>query len=238
MMADPLEATLGELGHFLSSKSRSDLTSNAVGIILGLSGTPEGCELVIKADNVLCSIVELATQHQYSSVQLQALQILVNISAIEDGVSKLLETCDDFLSRLLQGLVVHDDVDVKAKEYKCMILSNLTRLHKGSSLLSDILLSHNPVSLDSLVNIFDKDASTTLDYLAKVFSNITQQQPARQWFLSKGQGFDVLSRLLPYTRHESAIRRSGIIGLLRNLCFETGEHCHFFAVIKEISYSW
>ena len=234
MMADPLEATLGELGNFLSSKSRLDLTSNAVGIILGLSGTSEGCELVIKSDNVLCSIVELATQHQYSSVQLQALQTLVNISAIEDGVSKLLETCDDFLSRLLQGLVVHDDVDVKAKEYKCMILSNLTRLHKGSSLLNDILLSRNPVSLDLLVNIFDKDASTTLDYLAKVFSNITQQQPARQWFLSKGQGFDVLSRLLPYTRHESAIRRSGIIGLLRNLCFETGEHCHFL----EIPYSW
>ena len=234
MMADPLEATLEELGPFLSSKSRLDLTSNAVGIILGLSGTSGGCELVIKADNVLCSIVELATQHQYSSVQLEALQTLVNISAIENGASKLLETCDDFLSRLLQGLVVHDDVDVKAKEYKCMILSNLTRLHKGSSLLSDILLSCNPVSLDSLVNIFDKDASATLDYLAKVFSNITQQQPARQWFLSKGQGFDVLSQLLPYTRHESAIRRSGIIGLLRNLCFETGEHCHFL----EILYSW
>jgi len=39
------------------------------------------------------------------------------------------------------------------------------------------------------------------------------------------RGRCVIQRLLPYTEYEhSHIRRGGVVGTLRNCCFDTGKH--------------
>lgn len=216
-MADHVE----ELRQFLSDTSRPDLQSVAVDIILGLSGTPEGCDVIMKEDGIVYHIVRHATEVDLPS-SLKASQVLVNVSAIDNWIATLLTTHDTLMQKLLQVLLRPKSV---TKENVCMTLSNITRHEKGSSLFGDYLFSSpSTTSLDILVDLFDKDTSGSLDYLAEVFSNITQLLSFRQWFLSK-PGFDSLLRLFPYTRYmKSVIRRSGIIGLLRNLCFEIDHH--------------
>lgn len=60
--------------------------------------------------------------------------------------------------------------------------------------------------------------------LGSVLFNVTQTAAGRnQIMLRAGEGC-LLQRLLPFTTHESTIRRGGVIGCLRNCCFNSNDH--------------
>jgi hypothetical protein len=63
-----------------------------------------------------------------------------------------------------------------------------------------------------------------LDFLANVIFNVTQHVEGRRLLmLHAGEGC-VLQRLVPFMSHASDIRRGGIVGAVRNCCFEAKEH--------------
>lgn len=67
-----------------------------------------------------------------------------------------------------------------------------------------------------------------LNYLAAVFSNLSQTSTFRN-LVSKSET-RLLPRLLPFISHEtSLIRRGGIVGLLKNICFDTSLHEWLFS---------
>ena len=62
--------------------------------------------------------------------------------------------------------------------------------------------------------------------LATFISNLTQLQESRDFILDKDRC--VIQRLLPFTMYSASLtKRGGIVGALRNCCFETGER-HLF----------
>lgn len=67
-----------------------------------------------------------------------------------------------------------------------------------------------------------------LHYLAAVFSNLSQTSTFRKLIATSTTR--LLQRLLPFISHEtSIIRRGGIVGLLKNICFDTSLHEWLFS---------
>ena len=215
-----MEQELQELCTFLQLDSRLDVKSSALNYILGLTATDEGRGLILQNDNVLQNLLELTTDTNHV-ISRDALLAVLNSTACDKIAMKLISmnVIPQFLSMLV-------DPNYRHTNTLCMVLSNITRQEEGAKILSDLLISDNhPASLSQLVDKFDKAVpgrpDDSVDYLATVFSNITQILSARQAFL--GRSPCLISRLLAYTQYQgSLIRRGGIIGLLRNLCFEVG----------------
>lgn len=86
--------------------------------------------------------------------------------------------------------------------------------------------------LERLVAIFTKigfnKKQQNLNYLAAVFSNLSQT-PTFRSLVAKSET-RLLPRLLPFIHHEtSLIRRGGIAGLLKNICFDSSLHEWLFS---------
>ena len=81
------------------------------------------------------------------------------------------------------------------------------------------------IGFDKLIQVFCREnynKFAKLHYLGPLLSNLTQIKDARLALLDKEHY--VIQRLLPYTEYaDSLVRRGGIVGALKNCCFETGE---------------
>lgn len=81
--------------------------------------------------------------------------------------------------------------------------------------------------LDRLVSTFTaidfNKQKQNLHYLASLFSNLSQTSKFRSMIATSTTR--LLPRLLPFISHEtSIIRRGGIVGLLKNICFDSSLH--------------
>ena len=235
-MTDQLE----DLFSFLSLDSRVDLKTIALDYILGLTGS-EGGRAMIKSSSPVVRLLLQLTSDKQTVIAKDANLVLLNLSSSKDVAEMMLDL--DVIPKLLVHLV---NPEYTHSDAICMTLSNLTQSEKGSELfLAAIMKSeqaqteHSAAtassaacaatslatpSLYQLVDIFDRkgyNKNANFHYLATVFLNITQLSLARQLFLDRKKC--ILPRLIPYTQfYESEIRRGGIVGLVRNLCFEVG----------------
>lgn len=67
------------------------------------------------------------------------------------------------------------------------------------------------------------NARAPLHYLAPLLSNVSQRPAARAFLLDPDRC--VVQRLLPLTQYpDSSVRRGGVVGTLRNCCFEHRHH--------------
>lgn len=103
-----------------------------------------------------------------------------------------------------------------------MILSNISR---PESLAERVYIDCES-KIDNLVSAFVNTNFNTkkchLNYLAPIFSNLTQVSQARNQFC---RNTEILSRLLPFVSYEdSVVRKGGVIGVLKNICFNTKLH--------------
>ena len=210
-----MENQLQELSQFLNTKTRQDIKTVALDYVLGLTGSDDGRKIISKHASILDSLLDLTTD-PVQDVSHNAYLAIVNLSGDERFASRLVNT---YITPRLIQLLIGPAFPNDAKTF-CMILANLTRLPEGAECFMRSLES--PVTLYKLVDLFDKRDSVLLHYLASVFSNVTTKVSARLMFLDRQ--VCVLPRLLPYMHYEgSAVRRGGIIGLVRNLCFEISE---------------
>ncbi|XP_016133366.1 protein HGH1 homolog, partial [Sinocyclocheilus grahami] len=105
------------------------------------------------------------------------------------------------------------------------ILSNLSR-HERTCRDVFSALQEQKIGLDKVVEIFCTEGfnkKASLHYLGPLLSNLTQLPEARHFILDKDRC--VIQRLLPYTQYEeSSTRRGGVVGTLRNCCFDYTHH--------------
>ena len=203
-----------QLASFLKKDARVDLKVSALSYVLGLTGSPDGLDCVYAHKEILLpALLELT--EDLDAIANDSYLALVNIAANSRLARELvlLHVTPKLLTSLL---------DPKCTDHVSMILSNLTRSNEGSKATLDVLQSNNSkVQLHQLVGLFCTNRTTKLHYMATVFSNISQLPSGRRLFLNPEQC--VLQRLLPFMSYQdSLVRRGGIVGLVRNLCFETG----------------
>ena len=215
-MADQLQ----ELLSFLSLNSRLDLKSAALQYVLGLTVSDEGKELIKSTPDLLKCLFELLMDKE-PSISSSAHVCLLNLSST-DSIGELMLDMD-VVPRLLDLIVNPEWVDA---DKVCMMMSNLTHTEKGAKVFLKSLQDSQRHSLHQLVDIFDRKGfskNADFHYLGMLFLNLSQVAMARGLFLD--QRLCIVPRLLPYTQFtDSSVRRGGVVGLLKNLCFEVGRY--------------
>lgn len=103
-----------------------------------------------------------------------------------------------------------------------MILSNVSRPER---LVNDVY-NKCEGKITDLISAFDRTdfnkKKCHLNYLGSIFSNLTQVSQCRDLLCRTPE---MLSRLLPFIQYENSIvRKGGIVGVLKNICFDST--CH------------
>ncbi|XP_053100915.1 protein HGH1 homolog [Hemicordylus capensis] len=207
-----------ELLEFLRPESRPDLKGQAVQGLLGLTGSPEGRRLLATRPDFVDALLGL-TGDPSVAVAKDAYHALINL-APEPGVggSLLRKGLPALLGRLL-------DPACPVADQVCALLSNLSREEASCRELL-AALQGEPRGLGLLVDAlctegFNPQAS--LHYLGPLLSNLSQLPEARDFLLDRSRC--EVQRLLPYTQYAgSAVRRGGVVGALRNCCFDYRHH--------------
>lgn len=208
-----------ELLSFLTPSTRPDVKSQATEYILGLSGHRDGCRLLRSKPDLLTALFALTSDPSVAIVK-DCYHIVINLSA-DETLHQVLVTDIKILPVLLKNLT---DPDYLFSDQICTILSNLSRHEKTCRTVFRVL--QEEVGLAKLVEIFCTEGynkKAKLHYLGPLLSNLTQLQEARNYILDKNRC--VVQRLLPFTQYQaSAVRRGGVIGTLRNCCFDHVHH--------------
>lgn len=224
-----MEAQLQELVQFLNQETRLDVKTIALSYVLGLTATTDGRSAISKQrDTILKCLLDLTLDKSHD-VSHNAYMAIISLSGHEEFAEQLIQL--NVIPRLIESLTKPSSA--KDADMVSMILSNLTRSDQGAE--SFAVSMESPNVLYKLVDIFDKQdsvrGSCSLHYLAPVFSNVTKVQSVRLIFLDKQ--VRILPRLTPYIQYQdSLVRRGGVIGLIRNLCFETSELEQVWTIIS------
>lgn len=213
------DSEAAELLSFLTPSTRPDVKGHATEYLLGLSGHRDGCRFLHSKPDLLAALFALTSDPSVAIVK-DCYHIFINLSA-DETLHKVLVTDVQVLPALLKNLM---DPDYLFSDQICTILSNLTRHEKTCKTVFKVL--QEDVGLAQLVEIFCTEGynkKAKLHYLGPLLSNLTQLPDARNYMLDKDRC--VVQRLLPYTQYQaSAVRRGGVIGTLRNCCFDHAHH--------------
>ncbi|XP_042262255.1 protein HGH1 homolog [Thunnus maccoyii] len=213
------DSEAAELLSFLTPSTRPDVKGHATEYLLGLSGHRDGCRFLHSKPDLLAALFALTSDPSVAIVK-DCYHIFINLSA-DETLHKVLVTDVQVLPVLLKNLM---DPDYLFSDQICTILSNLTRHEKTCKTVFKVL--QEDVGLAQLVEIFCTEGynkRAKLHYLGPLLSNLTQLPDARNYMLDKDRC--VVQRLLPYTQYQaSAVRRGGVIGTLRNCCFDHAHH--------------
>ena len=204
-----------------------DVKCNALEFVLGLSNSKDGRDLIKNSPDLLDRILVLLAD-QNEVISKKAHFVIVNLSSNASFEKDLMRFIPEFLHHLLNPQWVHADK-------LCAVISNLSRSTTGAERLLHILTKgkhsdqeNRPFSTSTLYQLVDifcrqttSNSKVEFDHLASVFLNLSQLTEARLMFLDRSKC--ILLQLLPYMRFmDSCIRRGGIVGLCKNLCFEAG----------------
>lgn len=220
MTQDPLN----EMLEFLKPNARVDLKHVSLDHMLGLSGTEEGVETLLRNDLVIQNIIEL-TDDNLDEIAKTALLILVNVSAHNKGASELLKFKPFNQKNLIEFFIAQIlNPDKKNADAACMILCNITRLEDELEICLDAFIPHLNDIVNVFVNIKFNKTGSNLNYLAPMFSNLSCSYRIRKWLVEENPHVPLI-KLLPFCNFEqSHIRRGGIIGTVRNLTFDSEFH--------------
>ncbi|XP_048059609.1 protein HGH1 homolog [Megalobrama amblycephala] len=209
-----------ELLSFLTLEMRADVKGRASEYVLGLTGNRDGCRYLQSKPDFLKALVTLTCDPSIAIVK-DCFHALINLSADETLHQPLIKDTD-LLAKLLPKLL---DPEYVFADRICTILSNLSRHERTCKEVFRALQEQN-IGLDRVVEIFCTEGfnkKASLHYLGPLLSNLTQLPEARHFILDKDRC--VIQRLLPYTQYEqSTTRRGGVVGTLRNCCFDYAHH--------------
>ncbi|XP_029008003.1 protein HGH1 homolog isoform X1 [Betta splendens] len=227
------DSEAAELLSFLTPSTRPDVKGQATEYLLGLSGhrclsfflsffVPffrDGCRFLRSKPDLLAALFALTSDPSIAVVK-DSYHIFINLSA-DETLHQVLLTDVKILPVLLKSLM---DPEYLFSDQICTILSNMTRHEKTCKSVFKEL--QEDIGLAKLVEIFCTEGynkKAKLHYLGPLLSNLTQLPEARNYILDKDRC--VVQRLLPFTQYEaSAVRRGGVIGTLRNCCFDYVHH--------------
>ncbi|XP_071094394.1 protein HGH1 homolog [Haliotis cracherodii] len=214
-----------EMLPFLSPSARPDVKHKALGFILGLTGKKEGVQFVKDNPVFLEAIVSLTSDDMQDIIK-DAFRSLLNLATDEDiswhllNLAKFPNISLDLMKYLLRK--ESDFADLVGS-----MLANMTRTQRCALKLAAVVEEHRDdvgveKMVDALCNL-DYNQSATLDCLGLLLSNLTQISSIRQELMDKNSR--ILQRLIPFTEYKgSHLRRGGVVGTLKNCCFETDRH--------------
>ncbi|XP_057701515.1 protein HGH1 homolog [Corythoichthys intestinalis] len=213
------DSEAAELLSFLTPSTRPDVKGHTTGYILGLSGNRDGCRFLRAKPDFITALFAL-TSDPSIAIAKDCYHIFINLSA-EETLHQVLVKDIGIIPTLLKNL---KDQQYPFSDQICTILSNLTRHEKTCKTIFQFL--QEELGLAQLVDILCTESynpHAKLQYLAPLLSNLTQLPDARRFIMDKDRC--VIQRLLPFTQYEaSAVRRGGVIGVLRNCCFDSANH--------------
>jgi hypothetical protein len=215
---------LRELLPFLSPSSRIDLKVEGLQLVLGLTGSKDGRNLMLGPSHEgkkMWDILLLLLSEGNENVEKDSALALINLTGDEDVVYKM--DLAPLVSVLWKKIA---DPECHIADPCCMILSNLTIKSKHCHQVRD-RLKEDGVTVDAFVTTFCREGynkkGAKLHYLGPVLSNLSQLPVVREEILDRSGC--VVQRLLPFTEYQSSrVRRGGIVGTLRNCCFDVKHH--------------
>lgn len=213
-----------ELLPFLVLGARADLQAAAAQHVLALTGAGSGRTLLAGQPALLRALVDLAVAPAPAPSR-DASRALVNLAA-DPGVHwQLLAADPELPTRLLRCVL---DPQWPWAEEAAAVLANLSREPAPCAALMEKLMAAEPerLGLERLINALCMPSYNTaapLHYLGPLLSNLSQQAEVRAFLLDPDRC--VVQRLLPLTQFtDSSVRRGGVVGTLRNCCFEHRHH--------------
>lgn len=218
------QAEAAELLPFLAPGARADLQAAAARHVLALTGSEAGRSLLAGQAALLRALVQLAAAPAPAPAR-DAARALVNLAA-DPGLHEPLLAADPGLPARLLGLAL--DPQWPWADEAAAALANLSREPAPCAALTEALASADPEGsgLERIVRALctpGYNARAPLHYLGPLLSNLSQRPAARAFLLDPDRC--VVQRLLPLTQHpDSSVRRGGVVGTLRNCCFEHRHH--------------
>uniref|UniRef100_A0A1A7XY50 Protein HGH1 homolog n=1 Tax=Iconisemion striatum TaxID=60296 RepID=A0A1A7XY50_9TELE len=213
------DGEVAELRSFLTIGTRPDVKAVATESLLGLSAHRNGCRFLCSKPELIAALVDLTSDPSVAIVK-DCYHILINLSA-DETLHQVLVNEVKVLPVVLKNLL---DPGYLFSDQICTILSNLTRHEKTCRTVLEVL--QEDVGLAKLVEIFcdeNYNHMARMHYLGPLLSNLTQLPQARNYMMDQGRC--VIQRLLPFTQYKaSVVRRGGVIGTLRNCCFDHTHH--------------
>ncbi|CAH2286324.1 HGH1 homolog [Pelobates cultripes] len=204
-----------ELLTFLTPETRADLKSQALEYILGLSGTREGRQTLCTAGSALLPVLLDLTLDASPAVIQDAYHVMVNLTSDSVIHQALLQNIPTLLPTLLERL--RDPACVYA-DFACTALCNLSR---EEDTCRSVLGALHVEGMDHLLHMVSNpkyNPTARLEYLSPLICNLTQLPEGRTFILDRTRC--IVQRLLPYTHSvSSTVRRGGVVGTLRNCCF-------------------
>ncbi|XP_028396543.1 protein HGH1 homolog [Dendronephthya gigantea] len=220
MAANSTESEVNDLFGYLSLDSKEDVKTLVLKYLLGLTGSADGMKFIEKNPKLLEKVIEL-TDDNNEGVQKDAFVFLLNASASEI-VARRLETMSIFeliLPRIIEKNCAFAD-------NAAMLLSNLTRSELSCELCLKCMEKTPQYSLKIIFDILQNEKyndCVDLHHLAAFLSNLSRIKAVRMVVLERTS--NLIQTLLPYISFQnSVVRRKGVVGIIRNCCFEYESH--------------
>ena len=216
-----------EILPFLNKSARPDVKTIALEYFLGLTGSDDGRKFIACGSGFLEAIVSLTSDKQ-PGIAKSAFFSLVNL-VTDEHVAWSILNMKDYPGLSVSWLQYVVDPGSEHADVVASLLSNVTRSHRCAVTVSDVVSpcsdTDTSVSLDKVIQAFcnlEYNPKANLHFVATVLMNLTQVPTVRHKLMDKNRL--VLQKLLPFTEFsDSKIRRAGIVGVLKNCCFETGK---------------
>ncbi|XP_064297999.1 protein HGH1 homolog [Phalacrocorax carbo] len=204
--AEEEAAAAAELAALLSPAAGPAARAGAAEAALALSGVPAGRRLLAERPGVVSALLELAAGPS-PPVARRALGCLVNLSSEPAAGGPLLAALPVVLGLLPGGLA-------------CGLLANLCR-ERGAARRVLRGLRERGTGMAPLLQALGEPQPPP--QLGPLLCNLSQLPEGRRGLLDRSRCS--VQRLLPFTQYkDSAVHRRGIVGALRNCCFEHEDH--------------
>uniref|UniRef100_G3MLX9 Protein HGH1 homolog n=1 Tax=Amblyomma maculatum TaxID=34609 RepID=G3MLX9_AMBMU len=206
-----------ELVQFLDKSTPIAVKHRALSYVAGLTDTDDGLSILHRNRDDLVKAVAILIHDEDAEAALKAYKCLTNFTSDSSISEHLLgHDYDGLLEHLLKTVLLSTSSPVTL--HCCAILSNLTRTRCGAEKIWALM--DRIKKSDDFLEILASSSDEKYDHLSFVFSNLSQLDNVRKWFLN--QAAKRIQKVFPFlTLEASTVRKHGAAGVLRNCCFET-----------------
>ncbi|XP_031476630.1 uncharacterized protein LOC116248148 [Nymphaea colorata] len=224
-----MASELEELFGFLSSPS-PQLRRAAVDIVRGLTGTDDGLQTFAQnSDKAVAALSRLLVENK--EVAEPAAEALVNMSQNSELSEKMVVA--GMVGKAMEML---SRKDPSLSRLSVMLLANLTRLDAGiSSLLQIGDAKIEGLNLLKLVRSFCQSHNDTKDdpfeHVSSILVNVSRTEAGRNLLLDPKRR--LLKQIIPQFDSTSLLRKKGVLGTIRNCCFDAENQLQNLLLISE-----
>ncbi|XP_043509169.1 protein HGH1 homolog [Frieseomelitta varia] len=228
-----MELTIKEIFQLLKPNVQSVAKSTVLErVLLPLTDMTEEREKLIKFPHLLKQLIALL-QDSSTAIAKDTSLALINIIADEAGAKTFLSISESsskfgkYNYNLIHVSIrfIMDKESILADPC-CMILANMTRpQHLADRIMT--LIRTSCYTWDDIIKAFCSkqynNVGGKLHYLSSVFCNLSQSRRMRKYLMDRDH--KMIQKFLPFIDYpDSLVRRSGIVGIIKNCCFDVENH--------------